>query len=175
VDIKRLQKTIEEIGKRLPPNDDWMPALILESKSKVTVYGFLGDPMGGHQMKDRVADEITELIATDKPDVACWITTAWTVDFEKMGPMGDEELERWKRGNIRLSQHPDRIEIVNAYVYGERGPNEGEVLMMGFIRRSKNKGPEIKKWKIFDQEGIEAEGRFPEAVKEGFQKAKGGK
>lgn len=171
MDLKRLQKTIENIGKHLPPNDDWMPALILESKAKITIYGFVGDPMGGNRMKDVVAAGITDLIATERPDCACFITTAWTVDFEALGMPGEEELERWKRGNIKLSEHPDRVEIVNAYVYGERGPNEGECLMVGYIKRSPNKGPQISKWKIH-QDGIEAEGRFPEAVKEGFRKAK---
>jgi hypothetical protein len=174
VDLERLKKTIEGIGKHLPPQDDWMPALILESKAAITIYGFVGNPMGGHRMKDAVAEEISNLIATDKPDSACFITTAWTVDFELLGITGEEELERWKHGAIKLSEHPARVEIVNAYVYGERGPHEGECLMVGYIQRSETKGPRIKSWKIHADE-VEAQGRFPEAVKEGFRKAKGGK
>lgn len=173
MNLKRLQKTIEKIGRKLPPEDDWMPALILESKAKFAIYGFVGSPMSGDRMKDVVAAGITDLIATERPDAACFITTAWSVNFEAMGVPGEAALEQWKRGDIKLSEHPARIEIVNAYVYGERGPHEGECLMVGHVKRFTDKGPEIEKWEIH-QDGVTAEGRFPEAVKEGFQKAKGG-
>jgi hypothetical protein len=173
MNLKKLQRTIEKIGRHLPPGDDWMPALILEGKYKATVYGFMGNSMEGEVMKNAVAAEITDLIATDKPDCACFVTTAWSVDFEALGESGEELLEQWKRGHTRLADHPNRVEIVNAYVYGERGPNEGECLMVGYVKRSGDKGPRVSKWKIHTDE-VSAEGRFPDAVKEGFRKAKGG-
>jgi hypothetical protein len=172
MNLKRLQRTIEKIGENLPPGDDWMPALILEKKESVSIFGFIGNPMGGTVMKDLVAETIMNTIAEFKPDCACFITTAWSLDFGAMGSP-QEMIDRYIRGELRPSQHPDRIEIVNAYCYGERGESEGEAMMVGYIQRSKDKGPKIKKWKIIDK-GATAEGRFPEAIQEGFKLARGG-
>jgi len=172
MNLNRLQKIIERIGEGIPPKDDWMPVLILESKEQASVFGFVGDPMSGQYAKDIVARKITECISTFKPDVACFITTAWSLDFEK-GGLSELDMELYKMGSIKISEHPDRVEIVNAYVYGVRGPNKGEALMIGYIQRHPDKGPTIRKWKVI-KEGASAEGRFPDAVKEGFELAKGG-
>jgi hypothetical protein len=172
MNLKRLQKTIEAIGTHLPPNDDWMPALILERKGDATIFGFVGDPMGGDIAKDVVALTITRCIKEFKPDCACFITTAWTLDFNALG--SDEAfIEKVRTGQIRPSQHPDRVEVVNAYCYGERGESEGEALMFGYIQRFKDSHPKIKKWRIIEDD-TSAEGRFPDAIKEGFKLARGG-
>lgn len=172
MNLKRLQKTIEKIGESLPPNDDWMPALILEGKKANSIFGFIGDPMGSSLMKEIVADQITRCIAEFKPDCACFITTAWSIDFGDKGA-SEAMVDLIRRGEIRPSQHPDRIEIVNAYCYGEQGESEGEALMVGHIQRFKDKHPKIKKWRIIEG-NTTAEGRFPEAIKEGFKLARGG-
>jgi hypothetical protein len=171
MNLKKMQDIIEKIGKTLPPKDDWMPALIIEGKTMVEVYGFVGDPMGGQFSKDLVARKITDCIETFDPDAACFITTAWSLDFEK-GGMDDFELELYKAGATKIKDHPKRVEIVSAYVYGVRGPNKGEAFMMGYIQRYPDKGPSIKKWKVVT-EGASAEGRFPDAIRKGFQLAKG--
>lgn len=173
MNLKRLQEIIEKIGESLPPNDDWMPALILESKEQVTIFGFAGNPMGGSRMKDLVAAQITKCIEQLKPDCACFISTAWSIDFEGKPPPSGAMVELIRKGEIRPSQHPDRIEIVNAYCYGEKGENEGEALMIGDIQRFENSHPKIKKWRIIE-EGATAEGRFPEAIQDGFKLARGG-
>lgn len=174
MNIKKLQETIEKIGKGLGPEDDWMPTLILENKKESSIFGFIGDSMGNEYAKDMVAGKIIALIAEFKPDTACWITTAWTLDFDKDKLRKDPRMEAFMQGKIRLKDQPDRIEIVNAYCYGVRGENEGEVLMMGYIKRFKNRHPEITKWKeMGGTDDFTAKGRFPEAVHEGFRKAKG--
>jgi hypothetical protein len=172
MNLRRLQRTIEAIGEGLPPKDDWMPTLILESKKANSIFGFVGDSMGGDLMKDITADQITRCIAEFKPDCACFITTAWSLEFEE-GEVGELQAEMMRSGKIRASQHPDRIEIVNAYCYGEKGESEGEALMIGYIQRFKDRGPKIKKWKIIEEDAS-ATGRFPDAIKEGFRKARGG-
>jgi hypothetical protein len=170
MDLNELQKIIEKIGVTLPPKDDWMPALILESeKEGASIFGFVGDAMGSQMAKDVVAQAITSCIIRSKPDCACFVTTAWSIDFEAEG-VSELDMELWKSGAYKLKDHPKRIEIVNAYVYAVRGPNKGEALMMGFIQRFPDKGPKIKEWKII-KEGATAEGRFPDAVKKGFQLA----
>lgn len=148
-----------------------MPALIIEGKEQASIFGFIGNCMDDQIGKDAIANQITKVISEFKPDCACFITTAWSIDFEAEG-MDEFDMELWKAGAFRVRDHPNRVEIVNAYVYGVRGPNEGEALMMGTIERFPDKGPRIKKWKVFE-EGASAEGRFPDAVKEGFRKAKG--
>lgn len=169
MNLEKLQKIIEKIGESIPPKDDWMPALIVENKKSASVYGFVGDSMGSSMAKDMVAEAITNCIAKFKPDRACFVTTAWSVDFEAEG-LSEFEMELWKAGAMRIADHPRRVEIVNAYYYCVRGPDKGEALMMGFIERHPDKGPTIKKWKII-RDGATAEGRFPDAVKQGFQKA----
>lgn len=174
MNLERLQKTIEMIGLTLPPNDDWMPALILEKRNKVEIFGFAGNSMGGDLIKDIVADQITRLIADFRPDAACFITTAWTLDFGDK-PASEEMIRKLRSGQIRPSQSPNRIEVVNAYCYGERGENEGEAFMMGYIQRFKNSHPKIKKWRtIAGDSELTTEGRFPDAIREGFQQARGG-
>lgn len=170
MNLKGLQKVIEGIGKGLSPDSDWMPALILEGKEANSIFGFAGNPMANDMMKDIVADQITRCIAEFKPDCACFITTAWSLDFEGVP---EEEVEKYRSAQIRPSQHPDRIEIVSAYCYGEKGESEGEAVMIGYIQRFKDSHPKIKKWKIMDG-NTTAEGRFPEAIQEGFKLARGG-
>jgi hypothetical protein len=172
MNLTKLQKSIEAIGENLLPDDDWMPALILEGKGAASLFGFVGNSMGNDLMKDIVADQITKCIAEFKPDCACLITTAWSIDFGDE-PASEAMTELLRRGEIRPSQHPDRIEIVNAYCYGEKGESEGETLMIGYIQRFKDKSPRIKKWKIIEDDAS-AEGRFPDAIKEGFKLARGG-
>jgi hypothetical protein len=172
MNLRRLQRTIEAIGEGLSPEDDWMPTLILEGKKASSIFGFVGDSMGGDLMKDITADQITRCIVEFKPDCACFITTAWSLDFGDEGP-SEAMVDLLRRGKIRPSQHPDRIEIVNAYCYGEKGESEGEALMIGRIQRFKDRGPKIKKWTIFEDDAS-AEGRFPDAIKEGFKLARGG-
>jgi hypothetical protein len=169
LNLKKLQSIIEKIGEETPPKDDWMPVLILEGRKEVTVYGFIGKPMEGEYAKNSTARKITESIAAFKPDVACFITTAWSLDFEK-GGISERDVEAYMSGAIKIANHPARVEIVNAYVYGVRGSNKGEALMIGYIQRHPDKGPTIKEWKVI-KEGASAEGRFPDAVKEGFQLA----
>lgn len=145
-----------------------MPVIILEGKSGNSVYGFPGDSMGSYEAKDMAASAMTELIRQNKPDCACFVSTAWTVEG-----LSELDAEMYKSGSIKLSEHPKRIEIVHAYCYGERGPNEGEALMFGYIQRYPDKGPRIKKWKIHNDYDA-CMGRFPEAIKEGFKQARGG-
>lgn len=151
-----------------------MPALILEGKGEKAnaIFGFMGESMRNEMMKDITATHLTMCIAELKPDCACFVTTAWSLDFEAMNA-SEALIEAFRSGRIRASQHPDRIEIVNAYCYGERGESEGEALMIGYIQRFKDKGPTIKKWKIISED-VSTEGRFPEAIKEGFKLARGG-
>jgi hypothetical protein len=167
MNLNKLQKTIEKIGGTLPPTDDWMPALIVEGKKEVSIFGFIGDSMGDQLAKDTVASKITELIAEFKPYFVCFITTAWSVDFEKEN-LDELDKELWTAVAMKVSEHPNRVEIVNAYCYGVQGPNKGESLMIGYIQRFPDKGPRIKKWKVV-KEGASAEGRFPDAIKEGFK------
>jgi hypothetical protein len=168
MNLERLQKTIEEIGTSLPPEGDWMPALILEKPEDVSIFGFVGDAMKNDYTKSRTAEQMIELICEFKPHTACFVTTAWTLDWEGI-PNRDERLKGFMDGTLRVSQQPDRIEIVSAYCYGEKGENEGEVLMMGYIQRFKDKHPKIKRWKIMGgQDDVSAGGRFPEAIKKGF-------
>jgi hypothetical protein len=175
MNLKGLQKVIEKIGRELPPGDDWMPALILESEKAVNIFGFVGEPLVNTQAKDQCAEQIADLISKFKPDCACFVTTAWSVSSDKKGKGGLSELEveLWRMGAMKLSEHPRRVEIVNAYCYGIRGPNKGEALMIGHIQRFPDKGPRIKKWIIMDDE-TNAQGRFPDAIKKGFELAKGG-
>lgn len=173
MNLRKLQRTIEAIGEGLSPDSDWMPALILEGKGSVSIFGFVGDCMGSWQAKDASAAQMTKLISEFKPDCACFVSTAWSLDLEGK-EVSEEMLEKIKSGEIRPSQHPDRIEIVNAYCYGESGESDGEALMMGYVQRFKDRGPKIKKWKIIEDDGVSAEGRFPEAIQEGFRLARGG-
>lgn len=167
MNLKGLQEIIEKIGEGLPPKDDWMPALIVENDESASVFGFVGDCMGSQQSKDMVAQQIIKCIVEFKPHCACFITTAWLADLEKED-LSEFEMELWRAGVNKISDYPKRIEIVNAYYYGVRGPDKEEALMIGYIQRYPDAGPKIKKWKII-REGASAEGRFPDAVKEGFQ------
>ncbi len=167
--LEGLQEVIEKIGEGLPPGDDWMPALILENEKEATVYGFAGDFMSNQRAKDEAAKMITRCIVEFKPDCACFVTTAWTIQLDMDG-VSELDLELHKMGTYKIKDHPKRVEIVNAYVYAVRGPNKGEALMMGYIQRFPDKGPKIREWKIIKEEAT-AEGRFPDAVKQGFQLA----
>jgi hypothetical protein len=173
MNLKKLQSVIEDIGTSLSPEGDWMPALILENPKECSIYGFVGDSMKDDFMKDRTAEQITRLIIENKPFSACWITTAWTLDWEK-DPESSKRIDAFMSGRLRVSDQPDRIEIVNAYCYGEKGENEGESIMFGYIQRFKDKHPKITRWKIVEgKDDFTAGGRFPEAIQEGFSRAKG--
>jgi len=151
-----------------------MPALILESRKESSVFGFVGDCLSTQHSKDIVAAKIEQLITEFKPHTACWITTGWTLDFGEDPAKADPRMDDFIKGRMRVKDQPDRIEVVSAYCYGEKGENEGEVLMLGYIQRFKNSHPKIKRWRTLGgADDVTAEGTFPEAVKSGFQKTKG--
>jgi hypothetical protein len=54
--------------------------------------------------KDVVARKITECIAQFKPGLACFITTAWSLDFDKLVlPSRDGCLDKRKNEDLRAS------------------------------------------------------------------------
>lgn len=174
MNLQKLQTIIESIGTSLPPQGDWMPTLILENKTDCSIFGFVGDSLKNEYTKDRTAEQMINLIREFKPHTACFITTAWTLEWDKERNKKDPRLEKFMRGELRVRDQPDRIEIVSAYCYGEKGENEGETLMVGIIQRFPNKHPKIKEWRTMGgADDTTAAGRFPEAIKEGFSRAKG--
>lgn len=172
MNLKGIQATIEKIGTKLDPDGDWLPTLILEGK-KSGVYGFGGEAMMNNQVKDLVAAEITELIVLHEPEVVYWVTSAWSLSHQNPG-VSELDLELYRQGAFKISEHKHRVEIVNVYSYTEK-PKPREVIMFGRINRHKSRSPTIGKWDIMEGPEVTSEGRFPEAVKEGFKKAKGGK
>jgi len=173
VNLKKLQKTIEKIGEGIDPQDDWLAHLIMEKKGEGTICAFDPAFFMSQESKDNCAEAIIKTISVLKPDCACFITTAWTINFEENN-VSDLDVELLRSGTMRLADHPKKVEVVSAFCVGERGESEGEVLMMGFIERSPDKHPRIKKWKIMPG-GMDSEGRFPEAMREGFRLARNGK
>lgn len=160
--VEQFKEAIEGIGKGLSPDSDWMPAFFLEKDGRMAVIGMIG--MGdSDEEKDRAADTMTMLIAITNADAACFISTSW---IGGPPPPGQKF--------IRPSKHPQRKEAVTGFCHGVRGEADGVALLIGFIKRSRNKPPVISHWVLHESEEdneITAKGRFPEAMEEGFKRA----
>lgn len=171
--LQGYQKMIENVGDGLPPDGDWMPVLFLEKDNNVVIMGIPFPE--GDAGKDIAAAAIYATIRMTNPDSVAWLTTAWSIpqdEMKKWEGAGDDYLEAYKKGwTPRASEHPARIEIVNVVCIGVRGENEGEGMMIGHIKRFKDKPPKIIKWDVHEGDDMIMMGRFPEAIKKGFAKA----
>ena len=163
MNLKLFQKMIEDIGTKIPPDDDWMPVLIVEKEGKGIIFGLAPEFMKNDRMKDVCAVLMSKTISMLKPDAACFMSTAWMSTLEK------KQGEECAKSGVypRPSLDPNRIEIVVCVCMGRKGESDGEIMMTGDILRRRGKHPIIKKWKIHDSE-TECSGRFPDAMREGF-------
>ena len=169
MNLKSFQDSVEDIGKKLDPDDDWMPVLFLEKDKEVAVIGMM--MMDNNETKNMCAKMITTVISLTNPDSACFITTAWmSTTNDAFKDASHEEInEAYRQGYIPPpSQDPDRIEIVSAVCIGVRGENDGEGFMIGEIERHTDKAPTIKKWDVHQDGDLHLTGRFADAMKKGF-------
>lgn len=162
MNLIKFRKNIEEIGSTLKPDEDWMPALILEKQDKMIIVELMC--MGNDEQKDIEALLITKIISSMRPDAACFVSTCWSLKMDPKDPISEAQ---YHAGLIRPSTHPNRVEVVMCLCVGERGESEGEA-MMGTIERSKHKPPKIKKWENMP-DVYQSEGRFIEAMRAGFK------
>jgi len=170
MNLTAFQKSVEDIGKNLDPDEDWMPVLFLEKGDQRALIALM--LMDNNETKDLCAAVMEQIIRVTNPDSACFISTAWitTAKEENKGKYPDYESveEAYKRGHILPpSLDPDRKEIVIGVCIGIRGENDGQAMMVGEIERSPGKPPRIKDWKIHDDDMV-MKGRFADAMHDGF-------
>ncbi len=162
MNLDKMKKSIEDIGTELGSQEDWMPALIMEKQGQSMILGLGGDCMGNQETKDMTAKLMTALISDIQPESVCFVSTARSV---RMDPERADN-EKLMSGTIRVSQHPDRYEIVVCACAGK----DWEKTMIGEILRSPDGPPKIKKWDMLP--GGRSEGRFPDALRDGFKNRK---
>lgn len=170
MNLETLKQSIEDIGRGLPPQDDWLPVLFLEKDKEAAIIGLA--LMENDMTKDFCAFVMETLIRVTNPDVAAFISCAWkgTPRSADQFSTAEEFEEAYRKGYIpRPRDDPSREEIVIAVVIGVRGENDGQCILSGEVERHEDKGPTIRSWEEWDNEGTEVKGRFAEAIRKGFE------
>lgn len=167
MDLKHLQEMIEGIGKELlGPKDDWLPTLFLEKDSQVAIIAM--DLMGSGPQKEIAAKIMYDIIKRTNPDVACFVSTSWVADQYNKWDSKESFDTAYSLGLVkRPSEHPDRKEVVTAIMVDLKK----SALMIGYIKRSFDKPPEIVRWRTEAVQTAEISGRFGDAMRMGFKDA----
>lgn len=163
-----IKAMVEDVGKGLKPDDDWMPCLHIYTDQGAALIVLL--LMENDQSKDLCADVMYNLIKRTNPDAIAFVTTAWRGDPFLNNQFEDKEafLEAYRKGWIpRPSLDPDRVEIVMVLIVDR---NKNSTMLTGEIIRSPDQPPKIKEWtEVTDTDP--GEGRFGEAISNGFRDA----
>ncbi len=163
MDLEMFKRMIEDQGKTLDKEDDWMPMIFmengkLEDGTRGNVIAALGFDIGDDATKDLGCMVITQVIQKFSPDAVCFITVGWQAP-----PVTDEELKYAPRP----SMNPDRKEVVLCMCVGRAGNSDGEVVLLGEINRSGDH-PKITSWREMNGDA-DSQGKFPDAIRAGLQ------
>jgi hypothetical protein len=196
--LMSLRETIEDIGKDLPPEDDWMPVVMVEGifpadmpgvkpeqigQPGIIVLGMAGNLMNHDAGKDFVAIMMEGMAEKFRATAMTFISTAWasTPPARKMSKAEEEyyknESEEETRKRMyaeakafgRPSEDPNRKEIVIVLSVAYGGEDDGTKIATADIVRSKGP-PQLTNWKIIAP-GVGFTGRFPDAIYQGLKKA----
>lgn len=159
---------VEDQGKFLPPEDDWLPVLFLIKDQNTALVGL--PPANTESEKILTAVIIRTTIRKTNPDAVCYLSTAWKGSMDANRFMDQESFdEAYSKGWIpRPSQDPDKEEIV-ILVMMNRQKETG--CIMGFVERRKNLHPLIKRWEELGGKNTGIGGRFGDAIEQGFASA----
>jgi hypothetical protein len=168
--VADLKRTVEEIGKGLDHDEDWIPVLSLYGKKPAIVgIPFLGDP----EVKDLIANKlIPGLIKQAKPDFAALVTLGWMKRYETTTIEGAAEQARdearFAPGNI--ADRPGKSECLVIQICAKDG---AEHQLMAYVHRYPSGAPTLE-WfhdSAVDMPKDQSGGRFPDALRAGMEAA----
>lgn len=178
-----VRHVVEGVGKMLSPKEDWEPCLLLwvdneETDEKLmSVVQFDSRYLATEAAKERLAQEMANIIRAKHPHAAAFVSSAWSVTLTRdVSPeLVDETRRRFERGEsmappVQAKHHPARVESVQVMMTYEDGRM---TLESGTVERHKRSGPTISEWEewVGDAEGAKGvlEGRFVDPMKEVFR------
>lgn len=128
---------VADIGKTFTkPDDDWRPLLVMVAGKRVQIVLLL-DLFRDETTKSLGEHVLVEMFLKFKPDLAALINSAWTVHISQDDPLAETTMEMCRQFGV--SNHPNRVEIVNVLIAG-LGQEEG---WNGLIQRSPDKPPAL--------------------------------
>lgn len=193
-----IRRSVEDIGRDLKPNDDWMPVVLVDGvvpKSGPLPPGF------DEAARGQLATIIVGFASFDpnNKEMAAWLMRAMAVAFQATAmafvstvwmsvthapsepPEGETEAEMHKRFMREATEHqekhgtpsqdPNRIEKLMIISVSHGGEDDGCRTAFASIRRFKDKAPSLYDWAIMDDSQGGFMGRFPDAIMEGLKYA----
>lgn len=139
-----IKETVEEIGKNLPPDADWMPVMeVFDSENNGYVVGLTGFESGekSSQAMCLAIDQLGgKMVGT--------VFTAWAVNAKDVMP--DDLI----RPGMRASSHPDRFEMLIITVMDSNNVKA----VAAKIIRDPNQPPVLDEWVPWGQGGCTGTG-----------------
>ncbi len=188
--LMSLRRVVEEIGGMLPPEDDWMPVVIIDGSIPKTgplpkgfedkkrgekgrfIFG-IGDFMGSDDGKNILAQLMRAAGMALRAETMTFISCVWAsispgIKIDQ-GNLSDEEFAeadamRYRKEHGTPSQDPNRIEKLMMMSVSYGGEDDGPKTAFASIKRYKDKPPALYDWVINDGEESGFIGRFPEAI-----------
>ncbi len=199
--LMQLRKTVEDIGRSLPPQDDWMPVVIVDGSipktgslppgfkeeqrgEKIRMIVGVGDMISSEESKDHLADRMRTAALAFRATTMTFISCVWmsviSVKTDRIEGESDEELNKRMEKNAKRhqqvhgmpSQDPNRIEKLMMLTISYGGEDNGAKTAFASIKRYKDKPPALYDWVITDNREGGFVGRFPDALYEGMKLAR---
>lgn len=169
MDLDNIKDILNHIATTLDHDDDWTPVVLLEKNDYTAVVVLAIQDLENN--KDTLAFAVETVIRQSNPDAACFVATGWMgASIEPNRFLTPEDAtEAYQKGWIPPpSQDPDRKEIVMIIEVTAKGENR---MILGYVRRFRNRHPEIYKWRDDPYKQGELKGRIADAMKRGFTEA----
>jgi len=193
-----IRETVEDLGKFLPPGDDWMPTVLVDGifpadmpkvepeqigKNGMLVVGLGGDMMNGDANKDLTATLMMLMAIKLKAKGMTFISTVWVSQMVKpegeneyLETLSEEERRKYIYAQARAHGRPaddpnrkERLMLLSVY-FG--GPDDGTKIAFADIKRDQINPPTLHDWTLIDGGGENFFGRFPEAIYAGLKIAR---
>jgi hypothetical protein len=197
--LTAIRETVEDIGKNLDWDDDWMPTVIVDAgkmpadlpngdktpedqvgKPARLVIGLAGDFMKNDETKQWTANMMTMLALKVRATGMVFINVVWMVELkvDKLELPNDMTEDEWEQEAIAAarrvpppSKHPERKEKLMLISAQYGGEDDGTKLGFADIKRQEGQHPKLENWQLHNGDGPVSKfiGRFPDAIREGLR------
>jgi hypothetical protein len=129
---------VEQIGKSLGPDDDWMPTLLLDTDAGLAIM-----PLEGDLAEHGALPQIAALMVAQRATFAARVQMSWQIS--------GEDSQRFLAGadTTRPTDHPNRTEHVTA-ILGDASELEG---WDALVTRDERGVPSLGKWVAVTPDG----------------------
>lgn len=157
--IEFIKRSVARTGKKLAPNGDWLPMLVVDSLQGMKVIAMEDVFRKDFDKEVQAKITIPRLIYQHKAKMAAYLSMGW---FAKASEdVIDENFAKY--GNVSSWPEDQRVEKVACYIISPAR----EVLLTGLVQRSRTLPPTVVSWEIGETgvNGQEIAGLYPAGMR----------